>query len=338
MRRPEDLEFSRGPKGKPEVAGPQEALSGSGLHFNASNTRGLQGKPVRFGALPAVLAGSSLHFNASDTRPARQVPMHVFAAKGKPGDHASSACACNQQWHQPQLDSTRNRVRPNPRDRSFERFDAGCAVSCGSLVGLDIESDERLTRRNPLALARRHFSPQELASLQGAGRHTNEHDAAKHAMQKKDAALLAHSCGVSSDAFASMIQQMSMPLPAEQHSPHKAQCPLRRHCRRGRAAAALPAVVDAEGGICEGHGAWHSGSAGPAVLHDVNQRQLLRQRGSAGQAWRVCCGGWQWRFTSAASNQLRIKDGARARAGLAVLSAAAKAGFHGRAVPAVLET
>ena len=193
MRRPEDLEFSRGPKGKPEVAGPQEVLSGSGLHFNASNTCGLQGMPVRFGALPERLVGTGWQQPALQCqrhlRPARQ----AFAARGKPGDHAWTACACNQQWHQPQLDSTRNRVRPDLSDRSSEHFDAGCAVSCGGLVGLDIESDERLTRRNPLALARRHFSPQELASLQGSGRHMAEHDAAKHAMRETDALLLAHS-------------------------------------------------------------------------------------------------------------------------------------------------
>ncbi len=44
---------------------------------------------------------------------------------------------------------------------------AGCAVSLGALVGLDIESAERLTRKDPLALARRYFSPSELAALEG---------------------------------------------------------------------------------------------------------------------------------------------------------------------------
>ncbi len=34
-------------------------------------------------------------------------------------------------------------------------------------MGLDIESDARLTRKDPLALARRYFSPAELADLEG---------------------------------------------------------------------------------------------------------------------------------------------------------------------------
>lgn len=46
-------------------------------------------------------------------------------------------------------------------------FAAGCAVSRGAAVGLDIESDARLTRKDPLALARRYFSPAELADLEG---------------------------------------------------------------------------------------------------------------------------------------------------------------------------
>lgn len=41
--RPQDLQFSRGKRGKPAVAGPQEALQGSHLHFSLSHTQGLLG-------------------------------------------------------------------------------------------------------------------------------------------------------------------------------------------------------------------------------------------------------------------------------------------------------
>jgi hypothetical protein len=41
--RPQDLQFSRGKRGKPAVAGPQEALQGSHLHFSLSHTGGLLG-------------------------------------------------------------------------------------------------------------------------------------------------------------------------------------------------------------------------------------------------------------------------------------------------------
>lgn len=43
----------------------------------------------------------------------------------------------------------------------------GCAVSRGGRVGLDIEDGGRGTRQRPLALARRHFSPAEIAALAG---------------------------------------------------------------------------------------------------------------------------------------------------------------------------
>lgn len=43
VRRPQDLQFSRGKRGKPAVAGPQEALQGSHLHFSLSHTGGLLG-------------------------------------------------------------------------------------------------------------------------------------------------------------------------------------------------------------------------------------------------------------------------------------------------------
>ena len=43
----------------------------------------------------------------------------------------------------------------------------GCAVSRGARVGLDIEDGSRGTRQRPLALARRHFSPTEIAALAG---------------------------------------------------------------------------------------------------------------------------------------------------------------------------
>ena len=43
----------------------------------------------------------------------------------------------------------------------------GCAVSRGARVGLDIEDGSRGTRQRPLALARRHFSPAEIATLAG---------------------------------------------------------------------------------------------------------------------------------------------------------------------------
>ena len=86
-----------------------------------------------------------------------------------------------------------------------------------------------------------------------------------------------HTAGCSFDYLASMIQQVSMPLPADQQSSHKAQCPLRRHCRRGRAAAALPAAVDAEGGvnrgmlvgICTGHRAADCSCTILCTLHQV---------------------------------------------------------------------
>ena len=44
---------------------------------------------------------------------------------------------------------------------------AGCAVTAGAQVGLDVEETQRLTRGDPLRLARRRFSPKEIASLEG---------------------------------------------------------------------------------------------------------------------------------------------------------------------------
>ncbi|CAK0738564.1 hypothetical protein CVIRNUC_001061 [Coccomyxa viridis] len=43
----------------------------------------------------------------------------------------------------------------------------GCAVTAGALVGLDVEETQRRTRGDPLRLARRRFSPAEVASLEG---------------------------------------------------------------------------------------------------------------------------------------------------------------------------
>lgn len=43
LSRPADLRFSRGERGKPQVAGPHEALQGDPLHFNLSHTSGLLG-------------------------------------------------------------------------------------------------------------------------------------------------------------------------------------------------------------------------------------------------------------------------------------------------------
>ncbi|DBA72068.1 TPA: hypothetical protein ACH3X2_010798 [Trebouxia sp. C0005] len=42
----------------------------------------------------------------------------------------------------------------------------GIAVSCGSLVGLDVEESNRHTKADPLRLARRRLAPLELASLE----------------------------------------------------------------------------------------------------------------------------------------------------------------------------
>ena len=44
---------------------------------------------------------------------------------------------------------------------------AGIAVSCGSLVGLDVEESNRHTKADPLRLARRRLAPAEVASLEG---------------------------------------------------------------------------------------------------------------------------------------------------------------------------
>lgn len=40
-------------------------------------------------------------------------------------------------------------------------------MSCGSLVGLDVEETRRHTRADPLKLARRRLAPVELADLEG---------------------------------------------------------------------------------------------------------------------------------------------------------------------------
>ena len=45
---------------------------------------------------------------------------------------------------------------------------AGCAVTAGPLVGLDVEASARHTTGDPLRLARRRFSPAEIASLESA--------------------------------------------------------------------------------------------------------------------------------------------------------------------------
>lgn len=43
----------------------------------------------------------------------------------------------------------------------------GIAVSCGSLVGLDVEERQRHIRADPLKLARRRLASPEFASLAG---------------------------------------------------------------------------------------------------------------------------------------------------------------------------
>ena len=50
--------------------------------------------------------------------------------------------------------------------RILERYNAGCAVTRGAQIGLDAEDSHRLTRTDPIKLARRRFSPLELVSLQ----------------------------------------------------------------------------------------------------------------------------------------------------------------------------
>lgn len=45
---------------------------------------------------------------------------------------------------------------------------AGCAVTARPLVGLDVEESGRHTTGDPLRLARRRFSPAEIASLESA--------------------------------------------------------------------------------------------------------------------------------------------------------------------------
>ncbi len=44
---------------------------------------------------------------------------------------------------------------------------AGCAVTAGAQVGLDVEESHRHTHGDPLRLARRRFSAKEIASLEG---------------------------------------------------------------------------------------------------------------------------------------------------------------------------
>ena len=44
---------------------------------------------------------------------------------------------------------------------------AGIAIGANRLVGLDVEESSRLTRQDPLKLARRRFASAELAQLQG---------------------------------------------------------------------------------------------------------------------------------------------------------------------------
>ena len=45
---------------------------------------------------------------------------------------------------------------------------AGCAVTAGRLVGLDVEESGRCPQGDPLRLARRRFSAAETAALEGA--------------------------------------------------------------------------------------------------------------------------------------------------------------------------
>lgn len=67
MRRAEDLQFGRGPQGKPQVSAPAEAVHArSGLHFNVSHTSGLQGA-----ACPAL---------PTHTRPHTPVRIETFRA------------------------------------------------------------------------------------------------------------------------------------------------------------------------------------------------------------------------------------------------------------------
>ena len=52
---------------------------------------------------------------------------------------------------------------------------AGCAVTAGAAVGLDVEETQRCTHGDLLRLARRRFSPAEFASLKGRSPHGTQH-------------------------------------------------------------------------------------------------------------------------------------------------------------------
>ena len=56
-------------------------------------------------------------------------------------------------------------------EHSIFQLRAGCAVTAGALVGLDVEETQRHTHGDPLRLACRHFSPKEIVSLEGRSLH-----------------------------------------------------------------------------------------------------------------------------------------------------------------------
>ena len=83
---------------------------------------------------------------------------------------------------------------------------AGSAVTAGAQVGLDVEETQRHTHGDPLRLARRRFSPKEIAGLEGGPPDAPER------FQAQDPAHNAHPCREVQNATAVPTGQAYMRL------------------------------------------------------------------------------------------------------------------------------
>ena len=143
---PRRLLFDKNSFGKPHLQWPTATCSGHHLCFNLTHTSSLIGMAVSGAAVPLQSCQCS-------TVASRY--CLCFASAG------ANSCPCNVQSCQPSRFAL---------PCLAARLPAACPAVDG-LVGLDVEGLERRTRRDPVRLAQRRFSPQEVADLQGGWLH-----------------------------------------------------------------------------------------------------------------------------------------------------------------------
>lgn len=158
---PQALVFERGPAGKPELCRaahpPAQLPGGRRLRFNLSHTPSLLGACLR--PVPREQRGPLMGFCAGIAA------LNVQCT-------ATRACpcfGCAVLLHAPLLPGAQRSRCALHRGCATSRTAGwtGCAVAVDAGVGLDVEEAARVTRGDPLRLARRRFSPAEAASLAG---------------------------------------------------------------------------------------------------------------------------------------------------------------------------